>query len=194
MTYMPRAVFAMIGVLSMLAGSCAEPSLSVDEYAAVIGEETDAYISEAQTLSITYQRTVQDQITALADQGKADLLSRAASMAAGETVQYLVLLEDAMMRYRNGLEMLNPPSVLAERHGAYREAIASVESSMQATRDAVGGASDLDAIQVAITGSGFNDGQLRLRATCTALEAAVRAEGRSLDLGCTRPSAVVGGS
>ncbi len=193
MTDVPRAVFVMIGLLSVLAGSCAEPSLSVEEYATAIDVETDAYISEAQTLSIMYQRTVEDQIAVLAARGEEDLLSMAAAMTADETVQYLALLEDAMMRYLNALGTLKPPSLLAEGHDAYLRAITSVQSSMPATRDAVGSAGDLDAIRAAITGSGFSDGQLRLRATCSALESAVRAEGRGLDLGCARPSAIVGG-
>lgn len=190
MTYFLRPLFVVIGLLAALVGACAQPSLSVAEYAASLEDGTESYISEAQELSGTFQKTVEDEIGALAEDGSGDLLLRATRLTSRETVQYLALLEDAMMRYRVSVESLSPPSTLAERHNAYIQAIESVQSSMQGTRDAVGKAGDLDGIQVAITSSGFGDGQLRLRAACISLEAAVRAEGRGLDLGCIRPTGV----
>ena len=191
MTHVRRSLLVIVSLLAILAASCAGPSLSVSEYGMILEDETDAYISEAQTLSLAYQRTVEDKIGILAAEGEGDLLSQATDVTARETVQYLAILEDAMMRYRSTLELLMPPSMLVKAHGVYVKAIASVESSMPATRDAVANAKDLGGIQTAITSSGFNDGQSRLRAACSALEAAVRAEGRGVDLGCSRPSDVV---
>jgi hypothetical protein len=184
------AGLAMVVLLGVIASSCAAPSLSAAEYAAALQEDTDSYILEAQRLSLSFQRTVEDEITVLAASGEEDVLSQATDVTSRETVQYLALLEDAMMRYQVALVALKAPSALVEPHDAYVLAIESVQMSLPATRDAIGRAGDLNAIQVAITGSGFNDGQLRLRAACSSLEAAVRAEGHGVDLGCVRPPAV----
>jgi len=135
---------------------------------------------------------VEDEIASLAAEGDGDVLARATNVTRRETVQYLALLEDAMLRYVSALELLRPPPTISEVHGAYELAIASVQESMPDTREAVGSAEDLDGIQIAITDSGFSDGQLRLRTACVALEIAVRAEGQGLDLGCTRPPGIIG--
>lgn len=185
-----RAGLVVIGLLGVVVSSCGAPSLSAAEYAAVLQEETDAYILEAQRLSVSFQRTVEDEIALLAASGEGDLLSQATDVTSRETVLYLALLEDAMVRYQDALALLNVPSALLESHGAYVLAIESVQISLPATREAIGRAADLNAIQVAITGSGFNDGQLRLRAACSSLESAVRSEGHGVDLGCVRPPGV----
>jgi hypothetical protein len=184
------AGLVFVGLLGALVSSCAATSLSTAEYATTLQEDTDAYILEAQTLSASFQRTVEDEIALLAASGEKDVLSLATEVTSRETVQYLVLLQDAMVRYQGALVLLRPPSALVEPHDAYVLAIESVQMSVPATRDAIGRAEDLNAIQVAITGSGFNDGQLRLRAACSSLEAAVTAEGHGVDLGCVRPPGV----
>jgi hypothetical protein len=180
----------IVGLLGVIVSSCGAPSLSTAEFAAVLQEETDDYILEAQRLSVSFQRTVEDEIALLAESGEGDVLSQATDVTSRETVQYLALLDDAMMRYQGALALLKAPSALVEPHEAYVQAIESVQTSLPATRDAIGRAEDLNAIQMAITGSGFNDGQLRLRAACSSLEAAVRAEGHGVDLGCVRPTGV----
>ena len=182
----------MAAVLALLVSACSEPSMSVPDYATALEDGTDAYIAESQVLSGAFQRTVEDEIAQLAETGEGDLLSIATEITSRETVQYMALLEDAMMRYGLSLEALESPAVLRDPHDAYVLALGSVRSSMQATRDAIAGAEDLDGIQIAITSSGFSDGQLRLRAACSSLEAAVRQEGHGVDLGCTGPTDVIG--
>lgn len=177
-------VFAM---LPLLAGACSEGSLSPADYASVLGERTDDYVQESQSLSATFHSTVEDKITALAESGEGDVVALATAATRRETVQYLAVLEDAMIRYLEALGSISPPGNLVDAHDAYLEAIDAVRSSMPATRARVGEATDLTGIQTAITGSGFGDGQLRLRAACSSLEAAVRQEGHGVDLGCTRP-------
>jgi hypothetical protein len=179
-------------VLAVLVSACSDSAMSASDYASALEVGTDAYIAESQVLSGAFQRTVEDEIAQLAETGKGDLLSIATEITSRETVQYMSLLEDAMMRYGSSLETIEPPAALSDPHDAYVLALGSVRSSMQATRDAIGSAEDLDGIQIAITGSGFSDGQLRLRTACSSLEVAVRQEGHGIDLGCTRPTDVVG--
>lgn len=174
-------------LLAVVLASCSGPSLTVAEYASELENSTNDYILESQRVSATFHSTVEDEVTRIAEAGEGDLLSLATDVTSRETVLYLALLEDAMMRYVAVLELIKPPSALVEPHSAYIRAIESVRSSMPTTRIAVGEASDLDDIQVAIARSGFSDGQIRLRAACAALEAAVRAEGSGIDLGCARP-------
>jgi hypothetical protein len=161
--------------------------MTVEAYADSLDVATDDYIGESQALSAAFHRTVEDQISELAAGGEGNLLALATGVTSRETVQYLALLEDAMTRYGEILDAMNPPSNLAKPHDDYVAAIESVRIAIPATRDNVGEAHDLVGIQEAITSSGFADGQLRLQSSCRALEDAVRAQGQGVDLGCTRP-------
>jgi len=182
-----RTAVTVFALLSLLATACSIGSLSTAEYAAVLGERTDEYIQESQDVSAAFHSTVEDRIKVLAESGEGDVVALATDMTRRETVQYLAVLEDAMTRYVDALRSMSPPGSLVDAHDAYVEAIDAVRSSMPATRARVGEATDLSGIQTAITGSGFSDGQLRLRAACSSLEAAVRQEGHGVDLGCSRP-------
>lgn len=163
--------------------------MTIAEYADAMDVATELYIAESQALSATFHGTVEDEIAELAETGEGDLLALATDVTTRETVQYLALLEDAMSRYSESLDTMGPPSTLSEVHDDYVDAIESVRGAMPATRDAVGEAQDLVGIQDAITNSGFSDGQFRLQAACSALEAAVRSEGHGVDLGCApRPT------
>lgn len=187
MTIRVRTVAAVLALLSVLAGACSLGSLSTAEYASMLGESTDEYIQESQVLSATFHSAVEDKITVLAESGEGDVVALATEVTKKETVQYLVVLEDAMTLYAETLTSMSPPGELEDTHNAYVEAINAVRASMPATRDRVGEATDLTGMQTAITGSGFSDGQLRLQAACLALESAVRQGGHGVELGCTRP-------
>jgi hypothetical protein len=187
----PRTLVLLLAV-AIVGAACGSSALSTAEYSAAIEEATDVYIVEAQGLSTEFQRTVEEEVAALAASGEGDLLTQATDLTSQQTIQYLALLEDAMSRYSTVLGSIEPPPVLAEPHDDYLEAIESVRLSMPATRDAVGQARDLTGIQTAITSSGFGDGQLRLQVACARLAAAVRAEGQGVDLGCTRSPVVDG--
>jgi hypothetical protein len=187
MTQHVRSLGAVFALLAVVLAACLSGSLSVDGYATDLENATDAYISESQSLSAAFQNTVEDEVATLAEAGEGDVLELATAVAVRETTRYLASLEDAMARYIETLREMSPPAVLVEPHDAYVEAFDTVRSSMPATRTRVSEAADLDGVQAAITGSGFSDGQLRLRSACSSLEAAVRAEGRGIDLGCTRP-------
>ena len=182
-----RTGFTAFVLLTVLASACSLGSQSSAEYAAALGESTDNYIDESQTLSATFHSTVEVEIKVLAESGESDVVALATDVTRRETVQYLAVLEDAMTRYVEALRSMSPPGSLVDAHDAYVDAIDAVRYSMPATRTRVGEATDLTGIQTAITGSGFSDGQLRLRAACSSLEAAVRQDGHGVDLGCTRP-------
>ncbi len=179
---------AIVALLALVLSACSGTALTVPEYATQLQEVTDAYIDEAQDLTESFQRTVEEQISELAESGEGNLLLLATAITSQETVQYLTLVEDAMARYTQKLEPMDPPQEVAEEHEDYVDALESVRLSMPETIDGVAEAHDLVGIQEAITNSGFNDGQLRLQAACRLLEEAVRAAGQGVDLGCAKHS------
>ena len=115
MTRLLTRQIAMAAVLAVLVSACSEPSMSVSEYATALEDGTDAYIAESQVLSGAFQRTVENEIAQLSETGEGDLLSIATEITSRETVQYMSLLEDAMVRYGLSLEALEPPAVLRDR-------------------------------------------------------------------------------
>jgi hypothetical protein len=189
---MTQRLFGLVALVAVVAVACGAPPLSIAEYSVVVEDATDVYIAESQTLSGTFQKSVEDEIASIAESGEGDLLERASEVTSRETVQYLALLEDAMVRYLKALTAVVSPDSLSDAHEAYVAALQSVRASMPATRTGVEQAADLAGIQTAITSSGFSDGQLRLQAACADLETAVRSEGHGIDLGCT-PTAVSSG-
>ncbi len=182
----PAALIPAILCL-VAAGGCSS-SMTIDAYAEALGEEADAYVVESQDLSYDYQRSVEDGVAALAEAGGDDTLEAAVGLVRSETVAYLALLTDVTGRYLEGLEALEPPSEVASAHDAYVAAVDGVYRAIPSARDAAEAAPDLDGIRLALTSSGFADGQLRWTSTCTALEQAVRDEGRGVDLRCERPA------
>jgi hypothetical protein len=161
--------------------------LTIAEYADALNAATDDYIGESQALSVAFQAAVEAEIAKLAEAGEGNLLALATGVTSRHMIQYLALLEDAMVRYREELDQMQPPEHLVAPHDDYLEAIESTRVALPPTRDSVGEAHDLEEIQAAIISSGFGDSQLRLQSSCAALEDAVRAAGQGVDLGCTRP-------
>lgn len=182
---MSRVLAGGLIVAVVLAG-CTTP-MALEDYAAAAEGVTDAYVEESQALSFDYQSGVEDGVRAIVESGADDPSAEALDLVVASTVEYLALLSDAMRRYLVAIEALEPPDAVAAAHDAYVDAVDFVLGAIPDTRSAVEGAVDLDAVQLALTSSGFADGQLRWTATCTALEQAVRDEGRGIDLGCVRP-------
>lgn len=177
----------MTVLLGAAISACAQPTLTTPEYAVAIEEATDAYIAESQTLSATFQGTVEDEVIRIVETGSDDPLTEATDMTRRETVLYLALLEDAMGRYVERLSAMHPPGELEGVHAEYVDAVEVVHSALPSTRSSVLSAGSLDEIKEALAGSGFQDGQYRLTSTCLSLEGSVRAEGTGVVLGCTRP-------
>ncbi|MGI9585324.1 MAG: hypothetical protein ACR2N7_07005 [Acidimicrobiia bacterium] len=175
-----------VTVCLLLAGAACSSALTTEEYAESIGALTDAYVIESQNLSYDYQSAVEDGVRAIVAEEAPDSEEAAVALIANESVQYLALLGDSMDRYIIALDALAPPGSLDTEHDAYVAAIVAVHGALPQTRDAVGVATDIPAIQLALSSSGFADGQIRWTATCTVLEEAIRAEGRGVDLRCLR--------
>jgi len=174
-------------MVSMLLGATAcSSALSTEEYAESISTLTDAYVVESQNLSYDYQSAVEDGVRELVAGDSQDPEAEAVELIAHESVQYLALLGDSMDRYLIVLGELTPPGSVESQHDAYLAAIAVVHGALPQTRDAVGAAADIPAIQLALTSSGFADGQIRWTAACGALEEAIRTDGRGADLRCVR--------
>lgn len=182
---MRRLALGSAFAVVMLTG-CSSP-MSIDGYADAATAATDAYVSESQSLSYDYQSTLEDGVRAIASDGEPDPAGRAVELVTHETVAYLAVLSDAMNRYLHDLEELSPPSGVSDAHAEYLGAVRFVLDAIPSTRDAVEGATDITAVQLALTTSGFADGQTRWTVACSALERAVRDQGKGIDLGCVPP-------
>ncbi len=176
----------ILGTVVLASSACSSQSLTVAEYAEAIEGATRDYISESQALSATFHKTVEDAVAHIVESGGDDPLIRATEVTVREMMLFFVLLEDAVARYLARLNAVEAPNRLRGSHAAYMGAVSSVHASMPALLSSIEFAHDLGAVQAAIAGSGFQDGQHRWTETCLSLESAVRGEGTGVDLGCTR--------
>lgn len=184
-----KAALFLLAVAIVTAG-CSSAS-TVDAYVEEIEGVASAYVTEAQGLSYAYQSGVEDGVRELVETSD-DPVDEAVGFVKAETMNYLVLLEDAMQRYAKALESIDPPAAVAEEHDAYLAAVRSVLASLPDTRTSITESESLDDVAFALGASGFSDGQARWTATCLALEQAVRDEGKGLDLKCEPTTAVEG--
>ena len=184
MTYRPLWV-ALVGALIAVSCSQAE-TMSLDAYAASMTEATDAYVLESQEISLRYQTAVEQQVKELVSSGADADLVGAMAIVKSETASFLSLLDDAMGRYHDGMADLEPPTEVADEHGAYLAIIASVRSTLPASRDALEDTTTFEEVLSSLVGSGFADGQAAWTSACGSLESAIRDGGRGADLKCVR--------
>jgi hypothetical protein len=173
--------------MAVLVGACSA-SATLDEYVPTAESLSQGYVEEAQALSFDYQSSVEDGVRDLVEAGAADPQGEAVELVIDETAAYLAMLIDTMGRYLEAFDALDIPSEVAEEHDDYVAAIGVVHGSLPDTKANVEAATELDDLQLALTSSGFADGQLRWTASCTALEQAVRDEGRGINLRCVAPT------
>jgi hypothetical protein len=184
---MRSRLLLLLFVVAAIAASCSgtQPML-LEEYAAVMTETTDSYVLESQEISFRYQRAVEDQVSALLSSGSLADLEGAMTIVRSETVNFLALLDDAMGRYHTSLTEFTAPEKVAGQHEAYLEIIASVRSTLPASRDALADTKTFEEVIASLVGSGFADGQAAWTAACESLESAIRGEGRGANLKCVR--------
>ncbi len=176
-----------LAALALFAAACSQPTQSVEAYADAMEGVVDTYVAESQDLSTRYQASVEDDIKAMVQQRPSDPEAVAVEIASSATTNYLAVLADAMQRFIEGMESLRPPPTVRAAHEEFIAAVRSVHRAIPSTRDAVLEADSIESVGLALTSSGFADGQIRWTAACTALEAAARELGTGLDLGCVRP-------
>ncbi|MGI9528720.1 MAG: hypothetical protein ACR2NG_03340 [Acidimicrobiia bacterium] len=177
---------ALVVMAGALGGAGCSSPMPIDEYASELSDIAEAYVVESQDLSYDYQSSVEDGVRDIVEAGQDGAESDAIELVRSETVQYLAMLSDAMGRYLEQLDALNPPDEVADQHEAYVAAVRNVYESIPDARDTVAGATSLEGVQLALTASGFADGQLRWTTTCLSLEEAVEAQGEPVTLRCVR--------
>ncbi len=184
---------AVTVVLAVMASACTSAgAMPIDEYAAAMEETAGAYVREAQDLSERFQSSVAQEVQGAleASAGDAeDAERRVVEITVAATVNYLVLLEDAMGRFVDGMEELRPPSEVVADHDEFLAAVRSVRGSLPTTRERVLSSDSLDGIRLALTSSGFADGRQRWITACRELEATAGELGATMDLGCERGEA-----
>lgn len=189
-----RVKMAMaVGAVALVGYACSsEPAMTIDTYADAAASATSAYVDESQQLSLTYQKLVEREVGKIVESGSDTAVADATTLVRTETVKYLALLDDAILRYVEAMDGLAPPGQVEEAHDAYIVIVESVQMTLPGMREAVGAASSIPQIQEALVGSGFSDGQTAWLATCSTLEQAVRDAGRGVDLKCVKPDVVPG--
>ncbi len=160
--------------------------MSVADYADAAAETTAAYVAETQQLSYTYQQTVEREVQEIVASKADTAVQDATALVRTETVQYLALFDDAIVRYLAALDELTPPEPIQEAHVEYLAIVESVRSTLPGMRDSVAATTSIEGIQSALVGAGFSDGQAAWVARCNVLEQAVRDQGRGIDLKCMR--------
>jgi len=178
------------GLFAVFLVGCSQAALPVEEYVQAMEATAEVYVADSQDLAVQYQDQVISDITKMAQSAppNADIL--AVGIARSATTDYLDVLANQMRRFVDDMEDLAPPSGIASEHDEFVAAVRSVYSSMPSTVADVAGAESLDEIRLALTASGFADGQIRWTTACTALESSVRSLGSGLDIGCVRPQVV----
>lgn len=178
------------GIVGLILAGCSVGALSVGEYADAMESAADVYVADSQALSLEYQDQVISEITEMAQSEPPDADSLALAITRSATTEYLDVLADQMLRFVDDMEAMTPPTPIGNEHDEFVGAVRSVYTAMPRTIADVGEADSLDGIRLALTASGFADGQIRWTAACTTLESSVRALGSGLDLGCVRPEIV----
>ncbi|GMQ97907.1 MAG: hypothetical protein BMS9Abin17_0410 [Acidimicrobiia bacterium] len=178
------------GLFAVFLVGCSQAALPVGEYVQAMEATADVYVADSQELSVQYQDQVIREITEMAQSAPPDADSLAVGIARSATTDYLDVLAKQMLRFVDDMEALTPPPDIGEEHDEFVAAVRSVYSTMPQTVSDVTQANSLDEIRLALTASGFADGQIRWTAACTALESSVRSLGSGLDIGCVRPQVV----
>ena len=186
-------IIGALAALTVVVSACSASSQSLDEYADELSTRTDSYVVESQNLSFDYQSEVEDGTRQVIEAGAEDPEAEVLTLFRQGTVEYLALLTDAMVRYRDSLEAMTPPSDVADAHASFLAAVAAVTGAIPDAKVAVEQATSLDEVQLGLTASGFADGQLRWTGTCQTLEQAIVDAGRAMDLRCVRPTDTGGG-
>lgn len=181
---MRRVVLAVLA--GALVGAGCSSAMPIDEYASELSAIAENYVVESQDLSYDYQSSVEDGVRDIVEAGEDGAEAAVVELMRTETVQYMAMLSDAMGRFLERLDALNPPDEVADEHEAYVAAVRNVYESIPDARDTVAEATSLEGVQLALTASGFADGQLRWTTTCLSLEEAVEAQGESVTLRCVR--------
>ena len=178
--------FAAVLVAGALVAAGCSSAMTMEDYAADVSAVAEAYVVESQNLSYDYQSSVEDGVRDIVDSGQDGAEVVAVELVRTETVQYLAMLSDAMGRYLALLEDLDPPGEVKAQHDAYVDAVRNVYEAIPEARDTVSGATNLNDVQLALTASGFADGQLRWTTTCISLQDAVTEQGQPVMLRCVR--------
>lgn len=178
------------GLFAVFLVGCSQAALPVEEYVQAMEATADVYVADSQELSMVYQDQVIREITEIAQSAPPDADILATGIARSATMDYLDVLAKQMLRFVDDIETLAPPPGIGEEHDEFVAAVRSVHSAMSRTVADVAQADSLDDIRLALTASGFADGQIRWTAACTALESSVRSLGSGLDLRCERPQVV----
>lgn len=184
---MKRRLTHLLVAGALFAAGCSQAEqMPLDEYADAMTKATASYVLESQGISLRYQIAVEGQVEALVSSGVDADLDGAMVIVRSETANFLALVDDAMGRYHAGIAALARPTVVAELHDAYLDIIASVRSTLPASRDALGETTTFEQVLASLVGSGFADGQAAWTAACQSLESAIRDQGRGVDLKCVR--------
>jgi outer membrane murein-binding lipoprotein Lpp len=180
-----RRAAGLVGAFAVIVASCAGSGLSTDDYASTVEARAEAHANEivdlvagnTSELNVAVARLQRDfEGEALAEAAVDETARLAAALFAG--------IGDALDRYVQDLDALDPPSELETDHRAYVVALEASRSGIAPLLSDLPAATTFDDIDRAIASSGFSDAQPRVVAACTTLERGIEARGPLVDLRC----------
>lgn len=178
-------IAALLVVIATLGAACSAPGGSIDEYAPAVEGLASGYTGEVESTRDAYATGLENTIADL----QGDLEGAALRDAVfDETVRRSVVLfsslGDALDRYIQDLGQLDPPVEVSADHEDFVASLVVSRSGISPILETLSTATSFEQIDGIIAGSGFADAQLRVRASCEALERAIGTNGMEVDLRC----------
>ncbi|MEN8114057.1 MAG: hypothetical protein ABFS21_06680 [Actinomycetota bacterium] len=179
-----RRLAPALVTLALLGASCSSPP-SIDEYGAQLQEKAVDYATEEDQLGRRHLADLDAAVAELQQSHEGEALVAAAVDATAErTAKLFAGIADSLDRYVADIGDLDLPDDVASAHRAYLDALEAAGSGIGTLLDSLADADSFEAIDRAISGSGYADAQHRVRATCLALESALGDTGVEVDLRC----------
>lgn len=175
---------AAVTAIMLVGTACAADQPPVSGFAEDASAAADAYVTEAQDLSASYQRVLEIKVADIIATAGDEAVDRATDLVRTETIEFLSLLGDALDRYTSAVTAIPTPPAVADERDMYVDVLATANTALPDMRDAVVTSATIVDIQRALVGSAYADAQLRLVASCESLEQAVRDAGHGIDLKC----------
>ncbi|MEN8235489.1 MAG: hypothetical protein ABFR89_11295 [Actinomycetota bacterium] len=177
--------FAAALVALALIGTACSSSMAIDEYAALIEDRAAAYADEHEDLGRRHLADLEAAIADLQDSMEGERLATAAlDETARRSAKLFAGIGDALGRYIDELDEIEPPRSVSAEHVAYVEALKGSSEGIGPLISTLTEAVSFDEINRAFASSGYADSSLRVAAACLRLEEVLEGQDLDADLPC----------
>ncbi len=178
-------IIVSLAMAAVLGAGCSAPGGSIEQYAPAVEGLASGYTAEVESLRAAYATGLEGTITDLRGDLEGSALRDAVfDETVGRSTVLFSSLGDALDRYIRDLGELGPPAEISADHDDFVSALVVSRSGISPILETLTTATSFEQIDGIIAGSGFADAQLRVRASCGALEQAIGTNGMEVDLRC----------